>query len=260
MPPGAAKKSLKSEAVARGRDRRPKLNQIRAHLQFQPAGATERGLFEARRADPAKPDERYQLILRFAAVNTAVAALLAAAFTQGWVEEIFVADTTGLVVVIALVFAVGWCVCAWRIWRVDAELNACQAADAVPGSLAGRYLEQARGADAGGRSMLVSSLRIRLFGPISVVRYFANSLVLLGLIGTVVGFVIALSGVDAQSASDVKAISPMVSRLLSGMSVALYTTLVGAALNLWLTVNYHILHGAAATLLAKIIDAGESHA
>ncbi|NQU71862.1 MAG: MotA/TolQ/ExbB proton channel family protein [Rhodospirillales bacterium] len=94
-------------------------------------------------------------------------------------------------------------------------------------------------------------MRLRLSHRISVVRHIANSLVLLGLIGTVVGFIIALSGVDPQKAADVASISPMVSTLIRGMSTALYTTLVGGVLNLWLTVNYQHL----ATGTVKLITA-----
>ena len=93
-----------------------------------------------------------------------------------------------------------------------------------------------------------------------MVRHIANSLVLLGLIGTVIGFVIALSGVDPCAVGDVRNITPMVTNLLQGMSVALYTTLVGAVLNLWLTVNYHILAGGAVKLLTGVVALGEANA
>jgi len=60
----------------------------------------------------------------------------------------------------------------------------------------------------------------------------------------VIGFIIALSGIDANKAQSVAAIAPMVSTLIAGMSTALYTTLVGSVLNLWLMANYQILaHG-----------------
>lgn len=80
-------------------------------------------------------------------------------------------------------------------------------------------------------------------GDIRVIRQIANSLVMLGLIGTVIGFIIALSGVDPAAAGDINAISGMVSTLISGIGVALYTTLAGSVFSLWLTVNYNILHG-----------------
>ena len=93
-----------------------------------------------------------------------------------------------------------------------------------------------------------------------VVRHVANSLVLLGLIGTVIGFIIALSGVDPQSVADVDKIAPMVGELIRGMSVALYTTLVGSILSLWLTINHHILTGGAVKLVTAVVRRGEAHA
>lgn len=68
-------------------------------------------------------------------------------------------------------------------------------------------------------------------------RFIANSCVVLGLIGTVLGFIQALNGIDPQAAANVDQISGMVSALISGMGVALYTTLVGSVLALWLLVN-----------------------
>jgi adenosylcobinamide amidohydrolase len=43
------------------------------------------------------------------------------------------------------------------------------------------------------------------------------------------------------------------------MSVALYTTLVGAVLNIWLMVNYRLLEGGTVTLLTTIVELGERH-
>jgi hypothetical protein len=52
----------------------------------------------------------------------------------------------------------------------------------------------------------------------------------------------------------------MVGELISGMSVALYTTLLGAALNLWLMINYHLLGRAAERLVLDLVALGESRA
>ena len=75
-----------------------------------------------------------------------------------------------------------------------------------------------------------------------------------------VGFIIALSGVDPEKASDINSVSPMVSTLVAGMSTALYTTLVGAVLNLWLMANYRLLAGGTAKLITGLIEFGEHYA
>ncbi len=114
--------------------------------------------------------------------------------------------------------------------------------------------------DAESRANLTGALRMKLSHRIAVVRNIANSLVILGLIGTVLGFIIALSGVDPENASDVSAISPMVAKLIEGMSTALYTTLVGAVLNVWLMANHQLLAGGTVKLIAGLVMASESHA
>ncbi len=50
----------------------------------------------------------------------------------------------------------------------------------------------------------------------------------------------------------------MVATLIGGMSVALYTTLVGAVLYIWLTVAYRILVSGTVDLIATTIDLGEA--
>ena len=60
--------------------------------------------------------------------------------------------------------------------------------------------------------------------------------------------------------SDIESVSPMVSTLVAGMSTALYTTLVGAILNLWLMANYRLLAGGTAKLITGLIEFGEHHA
>ncbi|NQU62330.1 MAG: MotA/TolQ/ExbB proton channel family protein [Rhodospirillales bacterium] len=104
------------------------------------------------------------------------------------------------------------------------------------------------------------ALRLKLTDGIVSIRHIANSLVLLGLIGTVIGFIIALSGVDPKAVSDVENVATMVSTLINGMSVAMNTTLVGAVLYVWLTVNYGILTTGTVDLIACIIDIGEERA
>jgi MotA/TolQ/ExbB proton channel family len=98
---------------------------------------------------------------------------------------------------------------------------------------------------------------LKLSSRIAGVRQFANNLVLLGLIGTVVGFIMALSGVDPDTVGDAAAIAPMVSNLIEGMGVALYTTLVGSVLNIWLMLNCRLLETASVSLVTQLVELAE---
>jgi hypothetical protein len=200
------------------------------------------------------------LVLKFALTNLVAFALVAAAWMQGWIAIILAADQTGLTLVIVGTFLAGLLLCGHKIWLVNCELGCIRSYDPCTESWAAEYLAQVAGRRAENRTISGSALRVRITGWIAPVRHFANSLVLLGLIGTVVGFVIALSGIDGKAASDVSAISPMVSNLLGGMSVALYTTLVGSVLNLWLMVNHHLLAAGVQELFLGLIELGEENA
>ena len=204
--------------------------------------------------------QRHLLVLRFALFNLAAFALLGGAYAQGWVNTVYLADSTGLTVVIFGVFLGGLVLCAGKIWVVSAELNCVGSFDPCRESAAANYLAEVAGRGSGSRAITGVALRVRLANRVAVVRHVANSLVLFGLIGTVLGFVIALSGVESDAAGDVSAIAPMVTDLIGGMSVALYTTLVGAVLNLWLMVNYHVLTGGTVKLATSLIGLGESNA
>jgi len=75
------------------------------------------------------------------------------------------------------------------------------------------------------------------------IDYSRTFLVFLGLIGTVVGFMIALSGVPMEAASTPEAANATVKALLSGLGTALGTTLVGAVSSLWLGINKMLFCG-----------------
>jgi biopolymer transport protein ExbB/TolQ len=145
--------------------------------------------------------------------------------------------------------------------QTSRELNQVDEVDLVgrPTRVAA-YCRGVAGRDGPSRAISASALRLRLAARIAAVRHVANSLVILGLIGTVIGFIVALSGVDPKAVADVNAIAPMVSTLIGGMSIALHTTLIGAVLNVWLMVNYRLLETGTVQLIAAIVERGESHA
>jgi len=66
-------------------------------------------------------------------------------------------------------------------------------------------------------------------------------LVTLGLIGNVVGFIIALQHIDTNSLGTVDGVQKVAASLLAGMGVAFCSTLVGAVCALWLNVNAWIV-------------------
>ena len=201
---------------------------------------------------------KYLLLLRFGLVNLVAFALLGAAWAQGLVAKVINADVTNMVVLICAVFITGLILAGYRLWKVSQQLNAAYNFNPKEKSRAADFLKQTKGKDAPSRANITQALKLKLFSRIVHIRYIANSLTVLGLIGTVLGFIIALSGVDPDVASNPSSISPMVAQLIEGMSVALYTTLVGAILSVWLGLIYQMLATGTSNLVSKIIDLSES--
>jgi len=192
--------------------------------------------------------------------NLGALALLGAAFGEDWAQQVFRADSTGLTYVIAAVFGVGLIFSVLRARKIACEIDCARTQMACSGTWARDYLDGVSGRSAGARAIAASALRAQVAARIAPVRQFAGALVLLGLIGTVVGFILALSAVSATMAPDVSAVSNMIAQLIAGMSVALYTTLEGAILSLWLTTNHQILSLGAANLVSGLVLLGERNA
>jgi hypothetical protein len=187
---------------------------------------------------------------RFAALNLVGIAGLFLVWINGWVDRIVLGDSSRISIIIFALFLIGLVASAWRIDKVTRELDYLRMGEG------GRLSDYRRAIGNVSSSSATRSLELRLFSRIAFIRHIANTLVLLGLIGTVVGFVLALTDINADMASDVNQVSRMVGTLIEGMGVALYTTLVGSVLNVWLAANYQLVATGTANLAAALIDAG----
>jgi hypothetical protein len=203
---------------------------------------------------------RYVLLLRFVLLNLLALALVAVMWAQGWLDDMIATDRYHLVKLNVGVFLVGLGLCGSRILKLSHDLNELKKNRFSPGSRAGIYLRAADGKDSQSRALLAESLKMKYGVRLGSIRHLANTIVLLGLIGTVIGFIIALSGVSAEAATNAQAIAPMISTLLFGMAIALYKTLVGSVLNVWLMANYRLLETGSVHLVTGIIERGEDHA
>src|SRR5262249_57923717 len=73
------------------------------------------------------------------------------------------------------------------------------------------------------------------------VQWIATHVVRLGLLGTVVGLIIAFSAARHGGSTDANEVKAMISSVVDGMYVSLYATLLGIATNLWLKINLRLL-------------------
>jgi hypothetical protein len=203
---------------------------------------------------------RHLHLTRLVLFNILATAPAVAAYLQGWLDGVVQVHLSELSGLIFVVFLYGLVHCAIKTWRHGLELNQIEAGAPNAGSAAGSYVLQALGTAAEGRILRAEALRLRLTDSIVVVRHVADSLIFLGLIGTVIGFIVALSGVDPATAGEVENVTALVATLINGMSIALYTTLVCAVFYIWLIINYRILVTATVALIGAALGSGEGDA
>ncbi len=86
--------------------------------------------------------------------------------------------------------------------------------------------------------------------------FFSDILMRLGLIGTVIGFVLMLSTVYQLKDNDVQALQQLLGTMGSGMQVALYTTLSGLGTAMLVGLQCQWLDRCADNLVSQIIELG----
>ena len=197
---------------------------------------------------------RYLLIFRFALLNAACFGVLGAAWLQGWLDSMLESSAWLMCVGIFATFLVGFAICTLKVVRTSLELNQVRDGRPAPGSRAAGHLDRYPGGNADDRRIAADLLRFRMANHVSIVGHIANTLVFLGLIGTVIGFIVALSSVEPGVTGNVRQIAPMVASLIDGMGIALYTTLVGAVLHVWLIVNHRMLATGTLHLYNAIVE------
>ena len=166
---------------------------------------------------------RNLLAYRFILANTLGAALAVALAWSGHLLPVFHTDQSRLTLAIAALFLIGWGWCLKEVLIVSGSLNRSKRLGYRPATAA-----QADKA----------LLKVEWMETVS------EWLVGLGLLGTVVGFSTAMSGIDQSSVMQAAGAQNAVAALMQGMRVALNTTLLGAALAIWHQVNMRMLRTA----------------
>lgn len=195
----------------------------------------------------------HTLLLRYALINVVALGLVGAAWIQGWLAGFGEPRTWIISLGILGVFLWGLCLAGFRLFHMNDAIVSLSAGSRAADTPFATLFERLHTSDADERALQTNLARLTFANEIGAIRYIANSLVFLGLIGTVIGFIIGLSGIDAAATKDVEKIAPMITELINGMSVALYTTLLGAVLNIWLNVNLRILTDGSVKLLELLV-------
>ena len=225
-------------------------------------------------------DSTHLLLLKGFLIWTMVAVATAAAWRYGLLQEVWQADSTGLAIGITAVFAGTALRGSWHIFRLSRELNhlgeveayverhgslACRRGAELPGRhpdfpdgcVAAHVRHLRKKAEIGNgcgqldQRLLLDAFEADLRRGQEFGWFVADLLLSLGLLGTVIGFILMLGPISGLDTTDESAIKGALAAMSGGMAVALYTTLTGLVGGMLLKVQGFLLDGAVQEMVGR---------
>ena len=199
----------------------------------------------------------------------------------GLLRLMVVSDRTYLSSVIALIYVGASLHCLWRTIVISregdagqrvaarietggADVAALEPSAALPdGLIADHIRDLAMKARTQGRgrldqTLLLRSLADRLRGSNGFGAFASDTVMKLGLLGTIIGFIIMLAPIAGLDASDKSMMKSSMGLMSDGMAVAMYTTLAGLVGSILLKIQYYMLDNATAKVFSRAVTLTET--
>lgn len=125
--------------------------------------------------------------------------------------------------------------------------------------LLGEFLANLKKKKDGDPSALLTAFGDELANRHALGQFASDVLLKLGLLGTIVGFILMLLPVGEIEQFDPSLMQKLLSSMSGGMAVALYTTLAGLITSTLLKLQYHILDASAAELATRLAVLTDVH-
>jgi len=166
------------------------------------------------------------------------------AWQGGWWSRLMNSDPSGISAGIVALTAIITMWCGVRARRLERECH--------PGS---PWRSAYRHSHSRGAEQAAQHLGDLTHGPHETAWWFAGATIKLGLLGTVVGFIVMIGQLDLAKGTDTAQIQALLAQMTLGMGIALVTTLVGLVANLLLGIQLLLLDRLADRVAGAILDA-----
>ena len=232
----------------------------------------------------------HHLLLVWLLFSGIVVFTVVVSYREGWLWAVFVYDKSKICIAIGLLYVVATFHCARRTVLISTQINRAdrigelfEARPAValqlspdgvklsdqtvlPDSIVSHYIGDLLRTSAAGQSaeegalsrtdlLDVYSGKIRSAHEIG--WFMVDILLKLGLLGTIVGFILMLGSVADTTSLDVSTMQKVLAKMSTGMGTALYTTLAGLVGSMLLALQYHFLDRGADELIGKMLHLTE---
>lgn len=224
----------------------------------------------------ARIDSEHLLLLKALLLWAVIGIAFLAAWHYGLLQRVWIDDSTGLSVAITLVFLAIAARGSWHVLKLSRALNhVAEVRDRIvqaptprldrsdhsgplPKGCVSEYIQTLHTkAKIGGQrgvidqGLLLDAFEADLRSGHELGWFVADLLLSLGLLGTVIGFILMLAPISDLDTSDESAIRVALAAMSGGMAVALYTTLTGLIGGMLLKVQGFLLDGAVHELVRR---------
>jgi biopolymer transport protein ExbB/TolQ len=199
----------------------------------------------------------------------------------GFIRLMVISDRTYISSLIAVLYIVTCCHCFWRTRAIAREAEAAKRcrtilsapdgasaldakADQLPAGLVTDHIRslvtkaKTQGAGRIDQTLLLRSLADRLRGSNAFGSFVSDTLMKLGLLGTIIGFIIMLAPIAGLDAADKVAMKSSMGLMSDGMAVAMYTTLAGLVGSILVRIQYYMLDAATQRVFSDAVTLTET--
>lgn len=192
----------------------------------------------------------------------------------GYLAYLIDNDTSGISKLIIAVFGVASLYCLWFLFDLSKELAALRrmmdkiesGADlgsAMSGLSGSRRLcrvitDLARiGGTYGSSETVLNAFGAEVRAPVRLGVFVSDTLYKLGLLGTVIGFILMLVSMRDLGEFDVETMRAALQSMTGGMAVALLTTITGLSAGVLLRMQFNVLDSLALRILQELVRLSE---
>ena len=204
----------------------------------------------------------------------------------GLVRQMVISDRTYISSIIALLYVAASLHCLWRTIVISREGDSARRSGALieagsgalhldgddividgagklpPGLVSAHIHDLAVKAQLQGprridQTLLLRGLAGRLRGSNPFGAFASDTLMKLGLLGTIIGFIMMLAPIAGMDPGDRSTIRSSMNLMSDGMAVAMYTTLAGLVGSILVRIQYYMLDDATAKLFAYAVGLTE---
>lgn len=187
-----------------------------------------------------------------------------------FLQKLFIHDPTKLTYLISLFFLGGTLHCGIRAYYLSKQINSIEAISTnrlsweTANSLPAKFLQTIADSlikvdpkketeQETDKQLLTDVFSLEVRGQHEIGWFITGLLVKLGLLGTVIGFVLMLQPLASLESFEISDIQSVLVSMTSGMSVALNTTLLGLISSMLLSFQYLLLDRGADELIARTV-------